>query len=278
MATITEIFAAVNPTNSVSFTSTALATGANIGDLVVIIASGDTTDAISNTSITDAADGVTFGSNTWTLTPSFPENAAHRAGIWWSVLTTAWTAGTSKVRFTTGGASHKQYQVWLVPNVTGVAVDKTTVSANQATTTTPTTGTTAATTNANDIVIGVHLYSSNPTYTPPAGYTQTATTQQTASGGACSHSAFYKIVAATGTQVGVATLGTTQTAGGGIMALTYVDGAAPLTWDKVTVPIQSTGFDIMEYGSRNYSGFGPAPADWLTSPASDSNFPFFLLS
>jgi hypothetical protein len=138
------------------------------------------------------------------------------------VLTTGLVGGVDTIRLTTSGSSHKTLQIWKVTGGTTISQDVATNSDNQATTTTPVTGTTAATAQANEIAWSAFLYANAPTFTPPAGWTQTATTQLTANGGACTASGCYKILAATGTQnANSPTLGTTETAGGMIFTLKY---------------------------------------------------------
>jgi hypothetical protein len=227
-ANVIEVAAGVNPGAAGTTYTLTLTSSIAVGDLIVVEAEGDTTDALSNGSITDSADGTTFGTHTYTLAAQASENSAHRHGLWYVVCATAMTAGVSKVKFTTGGSSHKAIIVKKLAGSNTISLDKTASSANQTTTTNPVTGTTAATTQAVEVLFASFLYANAPTFTAPGGWTQTATTQQTTSTGSISMSTVHKFVSSTGTQSATATLGTTETAGGLIATFKYTDsGASP---------------------------------------------------
>lgn len=225
-AAITEILTAISASSIATFTPAGtISASVAVGDLIIVLAQSGSTDTLSATSIKDAADGSTFGSNTYTLPVQTVQNSASRAGIWYSVATVALASGTAKFQLGTVGASRKSILVWKLTPATTISQDKSASSTNQATTTSPVTGTTAATTQAEELVVGIWHYAdlvTPPTFTAPSGWSQTTTAQQLTSGALLVNlSAAYKFVNATGTQAGTATLGSTQTAGGAIATFKY---------------------------------------------------------
>jgi hypothetical protein len=232
-AAATEIATGINNSSSTTYTIP-VATAAAVGDLVIVFASHDATGALSATAISDATDGVTFGSNTWAQSDLTSWGSpASRASIYYSVLTSAMTAGTSLVRFTSGGSTHKMMQIVKLAGSMTQSLDKIkngTTANNQASTASPVSGTTLTTTQSVELVVALWGYNNSggtPTFTLPAGFSAFTTTQQTATGSICSVSTGYKLVAATGTQGGTATLSAAQTAGGCVATFKYADLSAP---------------------------------------------------
>ena len=270
-----EAASGVNPGSaSTSYTIT-LTQNVNVGDFIAVNAGSDASSALSNTSISDAADGTTFGTHAYTQSTSggtAEGGSAHRAGWWYVTAATALTAGTSKVKFTTGGTSHKTIVVYVLQAATSISVDKTAASANQAATNTPVTGTTAATTQATEVAFASFLYAGAPGFIAPSGWSQIATQQNTVTGSACSISPCYKFLSATAAQSATAQFAAsaTATAGGLIFTVKYADIGAPSGGTETLSGTQKVG-SVLTCTSSGWSN-NPTSYSYTWQRADDSGF------
>lgn len=216
-----EILSAINTGSANNYTAT-FSGSAAIGDAAFVCICHDTsgtlpasmTDSVGNVFTRSAAAPGTGGLTVWDTT--------RRMGLYYCLsLTAAIVGGTTTITFTTGGSSHKELIGWKA--VGGVfTVDKANHNDSQASTATPTTGSTGVLASAVELAFAAYGYESNPSFTPPASWSQTATTQQTVNGSACSMSVCYLDVAATTALNPSPTLGAAQISAGLIATFSYV--------------------------------------------------------
>jgi hypothetical protein len=219
MSAVTEIAAGVAGSSALSYQLT-LTGSAAVGDLVVVIGGNSNTNALASSAVTDSQ------GNTWTLAKATTQASATRAGVWYSVLTTALTGGTDWVKLTTssGSNSWKTLLVWKLTPATSISLDKINSHDTQPTNTAMTPGTTGTLTQTLELAVALYQYAnaSSPAFTATAGWSQTATTQQIAGGTTVNAlSAQYQITAATTALNPSATISQTNTYGAAIATFAF---------------------------------------------------------
>jgi hypothetical protein len=193
-------------TSSVLTAVVTLAAGksAAVGDLVVVGLSSGSSSA-TNT-VTDSK------GNTWTLGTAVSTSTptVGRTQFAWSVLTTALVAGDT-ITCTSSATKQQTLDVMKAVSTVGwngtsaTVLDQQAGAGSSATGTAVSSGATAATTNANDLVVGCcGIANTAATLTPGTGYTASPTGMLVA--GAKQMECEYLVAAATGAQTATATI------------------------------------------------------------------------
>lgn len=190
-----------------------LTVGADVDDVVVVVALNDGIDGQNDGDVTDSA------GNAYIAVDNPSWESAHRLLVWYTVVTNPLVATNTVTytKFTTLKAIH-------VGKITGAGFLDVENGHGGQVTATPDTNSSGALVQADEILIVAYAYNGAPTFTPPPGYSQPTTHQVSTSGTVYSLSVAYKVVASTAAENPVATLGTSSPVAGLIAAFPLTGG------------------------------------------------------
>lgn len=202
MSSVTEVGKVVSSSNVTSIATSPTQT-LPIGSLVFLAIT--LAANVTAPSVTDSQ------GNTYTQSDRETFNASNfRLFGYFSVLTTALTTSDTWTFAPSAGATVMGFQAFLVGSPNATPFDVSNGTPNQ-TTTTPVTGTTGTLAQAVEMVFACYAYQNSPSFTAPAGFSQTGITAQVTDGsGQISWSVAYLETAATTALNPQATLGTSQ--------------------------------------------------------------------